>query len=166
MTRRISLSFTCRALAAMKTYRLMTTRLRGRVRSCALSTTTSKAVTDFPMASTPTSRLSIPTKTFPFSTLIYVDPKDQILFTILPTQPPISATETHLQVLTDTTGDPDREYWLQDSIQIVEEDKPLVNSQPPVMPLETGPELHHIPADRWSIRYRQLLVERFGLGQS
>ena len=106
--------------------------------------------------------------TFPFSTLIYVDPKgSDFVHYFADTASPISATETRIfQVLTDTTGDPDREYWLQDSIQIVEEDKPLVNSQPPAMPLETGPELHHIPADRWSIRYRQLLVERFGLGQS
>ena len=76
-----------------------------------------------------------------------------------------SNVQHNAAALDDDPGDPDTDYWLKDSIQIVEEDKPLVNSQPPAMPLETGPELHHIPADRWSIRYRQLLVERFGLGQ-
>ena len=104
--------------------------------------------------------------TFPFSTLIYVDPLgSDFVHYFADAVSPISANETRVfQQLTDTTGDPDPEYWIQDSLQILAEDKPLVESQPPEMPLEIGPELHHIPADRWSIRYRQLLIEKFGLG--
>lgn len=104
--------------------------------------------------------------TFPFSTLIYVDPQgSDFVHYFADAACPVSATETRVfQQLTDTTGNPDPEYWIRDSQLILDEDKPLVESQPPEMPLEIGPELHHIPADRWSIRYRQLLVERFGLG--
>ncbi|MGI9303771.1 MAG: Rieske 2Fe-2S domain-containing protein [Gammaproteobacteria bacterium] len=104
--------------------------------------------------------------TFPFSTLIYVDVQgSDFVHYFADAACPVSANETRIfQQLTDTSGDPDPEYWIRDSRRILEEDKPLVESQPPEMPLETGPELHHIPADRWSIRYRRLLVERFGLG--
>lgn len=104
--------------------------------------------------------------TFPFSTLIYVDVQgSDFIHYFADAVSPVSANETRIfQQLTDTTGNPDPEYWINDSIQILVEDKPLVESQPPQMPLETGPELHHIPADRWSIKYRQLLAERFGLG--
>lgn len=104
--------------------------------------------------------------TFPFSTLIYVDPKgSDFVHYFADAVCPVSANRTRIfQQLTDTTGDPDPEYWIEDSLQIVAEDKPLVESQPPALPLEVGVELHHIPADRWSIKYRKLLLDRFGLG--
>ena len=104
--------------------------------------------------------------TWPFSTLIYVDPAgSDFVHYFADAVCPVSANETRIfQQLTDTTGDPDADYWIQDSLQILAEDKPLVESQTADLPLMTGPELHHIPADRWSIRYRQLLMEQFGLG--
>jgi vanillate O-demethylase monooxygenase subunit len=104
--------------------------------------------------------------TFPFSTLIYVDPKgSDYVHYFADAVSPVSANETRVFAqLTDTTGNPDTEYWIQDSMQIVAEDKPLVESQPPELPLEVGAELHHIPADRWSIMYRKKLLERFGFG--
>ena len=105
--------------------------------------------------------------TFPFSTLIIVDPKgSDFVHYFADAVCPVSANETRLfQQLTDTTGKPDAEYWIKDSQQILIEDKPLVESQSAQMPLVSGPELHHMPADRWSIKYRQQLLERFGLGQ-
>jgi len=104
--------------------------------------------------------------TFPFSTLIRVDPAgSDFVHYFADAVCPVSASETRLfQQLTDTTGKPDAEYWIADSQQILAEDKPLVESQDPAMPLEPAGELHHIPADRWSIQYRKQLMKRFGLG--
>lgn len=104
--------------------------------------------------------------TFPFSTLIYVDPRgSDFVHYFADAVCPVSVDKTRVfQQLTDTQGDPDSEFWLADSLQILAEDQPLVESQPPHLPLAMGAELHHIPADRWSIRYRQLLMQRFGLG--
>lgn len=104
--------------------------------------------------------------TFPFSTLLIVDPLgSDFVHYFADTACPISAHETRIfQLLTDSTGSPDPEFWINDSLAINADDKSLVESQPPQLPLGPGAELHHIPADRWSIRYRRLLAEKFGFG--
>lgn len=104
--------------------------------------------------------------TYPFSTLIVVDPKgSDFVHYFADAVCPVSANKTRMfQQLTDTTGNPDPDYWIEDSLQILREDKPLVESQSVDLPLVPGAELHHIPADRWSIKYRQQLLQRFGLG--
>ena len=105
--------------------------------------------------------------TYPFSTLILVDPKgSDFVHYFADAVCPVSASETRVfQQCTDTTGNPDPEYWIKDSLSILEEDRPLVESQPPALPLAPGGELHHIPADRWSVEYRVQLLKRFGLGR-
>lgn len=104
--------------------------------------------------------------TFPFATLLVVDPEgSDFIHYFADVACPVSATETRVfQLLTDTSGDPDAEFWVNDSLQINADDKPLVESQPAALPLHPGHELHHLPADRWSLRYRQRLIELFGLG--
>ena len=105
--------------------------------------------------------------TFPFSTLIYVDVQDsEFVHYFADAVCPVSINETKIfQVLTDTTGSPDPDYWIRDSLQILAEDRPLVESQPTHIALGKVEESHHIPADRWSIVYRKLLRNRFGLGK-
>ena len=105
--------------------------------------------------------------TFPFSTLLTVDPQgSDFVHYFADTACPVSVDETRIfQLLTDTTGHPDAEFWIQDSLAINADDKPLVESQPPELPLDPAGELHHMPADRWSVRYRQRLVKQYGLGR-
>lgn len=104
--------------------------------------------------------------TYPFSTLIIVDPQgSDFVHYFADAVSPVSVDRTRLfQQLTDTSGNPDPDYWVADSVKILEEDRPLVESQPALMPLHNGPESHHMPADRWSVHYRRALLERFGLG--
>ncbi|MGI9331522.1 MAG: Rieske 2Fe-2S domain-containing protein [Gammaproteobacteria bacterium] len=106
--------------------------------------------------------------TFPFSTQLTVDPHgSDFVHYFADTVCPVSVNQSRIfQLLTDTTGRPDERFWIEDSMAINADDKPLVESQPPELPLDPAGELHHIPADRWSIRYRQRLVEQFGLGRS
>ena len=78
---------------------------------------------------------------------------------------PVSATECRIfQMATDTTGNPDVEFWQRDTLTINREDRPLVESQQPQsLPLNVRDEMH-IPADRMSIAYRRALVAQLGLG--
>ncbi len=104
--------------------------------------------------------------TFPFSTLLVVDPEgSDFVHYFADTVCPVSAGETKIfQQLTDTTGDPDGDYWIKDSLLINDEDKPLVEGQQPMeLPLDLAAEIH-IPADRLSVAYRRALSGRFGLG--
>ncbi len=105
--------------------------------------------------------------TFPFSTLLKVAPLDSdFIHYFADTACPMSAHETRIfQVLTDTTGKPDRTFWVDsDALVINREDKTLVeNQRPRDLPLDLREE-NHIPADRLSLEYRRALVRRFGLG--
>lgn len=104
--------------------------------------------------------------TYPFSTLLIVDPAgSDFVHYFADTVCPVSARETRIfQQLTDTTGDPDADYWIKDSLTINDEDKPLVeNQRPEDLPLDTAVEMH-IPADRFSLAYRKALATKFGLG--
>ena len=104
--------------------------------------------------------------TFPFSTLLYVDAQgSDFIHYFADAVSPVSVNETRMfQQLTDSTGNPDPEYWVRDSLQILAEDQPLVEGQSRPISLGRGEEYHHIPADRWSILYRKLLRDQFGLG--
>ena len=66
--------------------------------------------------------------------------------------------------MTDTTGNPDEDFLVSESLTINNEDKALVEGQRPrELPLNLQLE-GHIPADRMSIKYRRALFERFELG--
>jgi len=104
--------------------------------------------------------------TFPFSTIIIIRPNDSwYVQYFADTVCPVSAHETRIfQVATDTTGAPDEDFLIKESLMINDEDKPLVESQHPEdLPLGIMDEVH-IPADRMSVAYRRALVEKFGLG--
>lgn len=103
--------------------------------------------------------------TYPFSTIIIIRPNDSwYVQYFADTVCPVSAYETKIfQVATDTTGAPDEDFLIRESIMINDEDKPLVeNQRPEDLPLGIMDEVH-IPADRMSIAYRRGLA-RFGLG--
>lgn len=104
--------------------------------------------------------------TFPFSTLIIIRPEgsDYIQY-FADTVCPVSAHETRIfQVVTDTSGKPDRDFLIAESLLINDQDKPMVEGQHPEdLPLDLTEEIH-IPADRFSVEYRRALVARFGLG--
>lgn len=104
--------------------------------------------------------------TYPFSTMIKIDPKgsDYVIY-FADTVCPVSARETRIfQLMTDTTGDPDAEYWIKDALLINDEDKPMVEEQRPEdLPLDLTEEIH-VPSDRMSLEYRRGLVRHFGLG--
>ncbi len=104
--------------------------------------------------------------TWPFSTLIIIAPVDsEMRFYFADTVCPVSARESRIfQVLTDTSGDPDTDYWLHDAHMINHEDRPMVEEQRPEdLPLDLTAEMH-IPADRMSLEYRRGLARIFGLG--
>ena len=104
--------------------------------------------------------------TFPFSTLLIISPDDSdYVQYFADTVCPVSAYETKIfQVVTDTTGTPDEEFLVPESLAINNEDKTLVESQRPRgLPLNLQFE-GNIPADRMSIRYRRALSEKFKLG--
>ncbi|MEP1611192.1 MAG: aromatic ring-hydroxylating dioxygenase subunit alpha [Roseobacter sp.] len=104
--------------------------------------------------------------TFPFSTIILIRPNDsEYVQYFADTVCPISAYETKIfQVATDTTGAPDEDFLIRESLMINDEDKPLVEAQRPEdLPLGIRDEVH-IPADAMSVAYRRALVARFGLG--
>lgn len=104
--------------------------------------------------------------TYPFSTLIIIAPIDSDMrFYFADAVCPVSAHVSKIfQVLTDSSGNPDRDYWLKDSEIINAEDKPMVEEQRPEdLPLDLTAEMH-IPADRMSLEYRRGLVRHFGLG--
>jgi vanillate O-demethylase monooxygenase subunit len=104
--------------------------------------------------------------TFPFSTLLTIEPKGSSYVQYFADAVcPVSAHESRIfQLSTDTTGNPDVEFWLRDAETINREDRPLVESQRPQdLPLNTRDEMH-IPADRMSVEYRRALVSKFGLG--
>lgn len=104
--------------------------------------------------------------TFPFSTIIKIAPvgSDYVNY-FADTVCPVSARETRIfQVMTDTTGDPDGDYWVKDALLINDEDKPMVEEQrPEELPLDLTEEIH-IPSDRMSLEYRRALARKFGLG--
>lgn len=104
--------------------------------------------------------------TFPFSTIILIQPVDSdYVQYFADTVCPVSAHETKIfQVVTDTTGDPDPEHLIKESLLINDEDKVFVEGQcPEDLPLDLSEEIH-IPADRFSIEYRRALAKKFGLG--
>ena len=104
--------------------------------------------------------------TFPFSTLLIISPDDSnYVQYFADTVCPVSAFETRIfQVVTDTTGNPDENFLVSESLTINNEDKALVEGQRPRgLPLNLQFE-GHIPADRMSIKYRRALFERFELG--
>ena len=103
--------------------------------------------------------------TLPFSTIIIIEPTDSTYRQYFAdTVCPISAHESHVfQVCTDSTGDPDAEFLIGESLKINDEDKPMVEGQRPEdLPLDLSEEIH-IPADRMSIEYRRALA-KLGLG--
>lgn len=104
--------------------------------------------------------------TLPFSTSIKVRVlENDFIHYFCDTVCPISATESMVfQVMTDTSGCTDAEYWIKDSQVILDEDIPLVESQDPAfLPLDLTEELH-LPPDRSSLEYRRLLAD-LGLGR-
>ena len=104
--------------------------------------------------------------TYPFSTIIIIRPNDSwYVQYFADTVCPVSAHETRIfQVATDTTGAPDEDFLIKESMMINDEDKSLVENQHPEdLPLGIMDEVH-IPADRMSVAYRRALVEKFGLG--
>ncbi|MEO0402626.1 MAG: aromatic ring-hydroxylating dioxygenase subunit alpha [Pseudomonadota bacterium] len=104
--------------------------------------------------------------TYPFSTIIIIQPNDSwYIQYFADTVCPVSAYETKIfQVATDTTGTPDEDFLIKESLMINDEDKDLVEAQRPEdLPLNIRDEVH-IPADAMSIAYRRGLVKQFGLG--
>ncbi len=104
--------------------------------------------------------------TFPFSTIIIIQPNDSwYIQYFADTVCPVSAHETRIfQVATDTTGTPDEDFLIKESLMINDEDKPMVEGQHPEdLPLDIMEEVH-IPADRMSVAYRRALATKFGLG--
>lgn len=103
--------------------------------------------------------------TLPFSTIIIIGPDDSNYRQYFgDTVCPVSAHETRIfQVATDTTGKPDEEFLIKESLMINDEDKPMVEGQHPEdLPLDLTEEIH-IPADRMSVEYRRALA-KLGLG--
>lgn len=103
--------------------------------------------------------------TLPFSTIIIIEPKGSPYKQYFAdTVCPVSAHETRIfQVCTDTTGKPDAEFLVKESLMINDEDKPMVEGQRPEdLPLDLTEEIH-IPADRMSLEYRRALA-KLGLG--
>ncbi|MBT6287394.1 MAG: aromatic ring-hydroxylating dioxygenase subunit alpha [Oceanospirillales bacterium] len=103
--------------------------------------------------------------TLPFSTLLVIGPNDSDYRQYFAdTVCPVSAHETRIfQIVTDTTGKPDHDYLIKESLQINDEDKPMVEGQRPEdLPLDLTEEIH-IPADRMSVEYRRALA-KLGLG--
>lgn len=104
--------------------------------------------------------------TFPFSTLLEVDVQGsdytQVIFDAVC---PISAHESGIfQIIADNSGAPDTDYLAQETININNEDQPLVEAQSPEdLPLDLREEIH-IPADRMSLEYRKALAGKFNLG--
>jgi vanillate O-demethylase monooxygenase subunit len=104
--------------------------------------------------------------TLPFATLLKIEPKgSNYVQYFADVASPVSAWETRIfQLFTDTTGEPDEEFWRRDQRTINAEDVSLVEGQYPAeLPLDLRAEMH-IPADRMSIEYRRALVAKFGLG--
>jgi len=104
--------------------------------------------------------------TYPFSTCLEVDVQESdFKHYIYDTVCPRSATESQIfQIMTDTSGAPDHDYWGADAQAINNEDQALVESQSPSeVPLDLREEVH-LPADRMSIVYRKQMAQRFGLG--
>ena len=104
--------------------------------------------------------------TLPFATLLKIEPSgSNYVQYFADVASPVSAREARIfQLFTDTTGDPDEEFWRRDQRTINAEDIGLVEGQYPAeLPLDLRAEMH-IPADRMSIEYRRALVAKFGLG--
>jgi phenylpropionate dioxygenase-like ring-hydroxylating dioxygenase large terminal subunit len=104
--------------------------------------------------------------TYPFSTLLTIEPAGSSYVQYFADAVcPVSAHQSRIfQFSTDTTGDPDSEFWLRDALTINLEDRPLVESQRPQdLPLNIREEVH-IPADRMSVEYRRALATKFRLG--
>ena len=104
--------------------------------------------------------------TFPFSTLLNVDPiGSDFVHYFADSVCPVSAGHSRIfQLYTDTTNYPDIYTWFDEAIIINAEDKPLVEGQTPKeLPLNLRHDIS-IPADRFSVEYRRALVKHFGLG--
>jgi len=104
--------------------------------------------------------------TYPFSTLLIMlpDQSSERYYLADAVCPESAHVSRVFQIMTDTAGMPNPEYWLQDQSFINAEDKPMVEEQKPEdLPLDLSAEMH-IPADKVSVEYRRGLVSRFGLG--
>ena len=103
--------------------------------------------------------------TLPFSTIIIIKPTEgPYAQYFADTVCPVSAHETRIfQVVTDTTGKPNADFLIKESMMINNEDKSMVEGQRPEdLPLDMKEEIH-IPADRMSVEYRRALA-KLGLG--
>lgn len=103
--------------------------------------------------------------TLPFSSIIIIKPTEGSYEQYFAdTVCPISAHKTKIfQVVTDTTGEPDSDFLVKESLMINNEDKSLVESQKPEdLPLDLRDEVH-IPADKMSVAYRRAMAD-LGLG--
>jgi len=103
--------------------------------------------------------------TLPFSTIIIIKPTEgPYAQYFADTVCPVSAHETKIfQVVTDTTGEPDADFLIKESLMINNEDKSMVEGQRPEdLPLDMKEEIH-ISADRMSVEYRRALAN-LGLG--
>lgn len=104
--------------------------------------------------------------TYPFATLLIMEPEGSaVRYYIGDVVCPESAHVSRIfQVLSDTAGMPERDFWVKDQALVNEEDRPMVEEQRPEdLPLDLTAEIH-IPADRVSLEYRRGLIERFGFG--
>lgn len=104
--------------------------------------------------------------TYPFATLLIMEPEGtEDVYYIADIVCPESAYVSRIfQILSDTAGLPERDFWIKDQGLVNDEDRPMVEEQRPEdLPLDLSAEMH-IPADRVSLEYRRGLVERFGLG--
>ncbi|WP_317930248.1 aromatic ring-hydroxylating dioxygenase subunit alpha [Halioxenophilus sp. WMMB6] len=105
--------------------------------------------------------------TLPFSSYIRVECEDYpFINDIYDTVCPISAYECQIfQIVTDSMGIENAEFWQSDTQKINEEDAPLVeNQRPKALPLNLLDEVH-LPCDRFSVAYRRVLAE-MGLGRA
>ena len=101
----------------------------------------------------------------PFTSYIKVDCQDyEFINHVYDTVCPVSANETKIfQIMTDNTGETSDEFWIKDSLQINNEDAPIVEGQcPEEIPLDLREEIH-LPCDRFSLEFRRLLAS-LGLG--
>ena len=110
--------------------------------------------------------------TYPFAIELIMDRMKegdltQLDFTIVShdVASPRSARETGIfQILQTNEPNANGDEYIKYQQAVNSEDTPIVESQrPEELPLNIAAELH-IPADKFSIRYRRQLVDLFGLG--
>jgi vanillate O-demethylase monooxygenase subunit len=102
--------------------------------------------------------------TYPFATQLRVDYNAELTSYFYDVASPVSARECDVYGLSLTNMPGAGEDYVDYSLLINEEDRPLVEGQMPwQVPLNAGYEVS-MPADRLSVQYRRDLVELFGLG--